>query len=205
MQMPAENSSQSRPEFQVLPAASAAIAAARAAVAERLLANEPTLLAFIRKSLGTSAASERSADDVFATTLRRSDALVASNALLAGLPDSALLALASTISRHAILESSRQAARTARIRKAAASRMRDRGEAAAALPAEASRELNEVMRSVIPESDLAVLVLRMHGLGWSAIAATLGTTPAGAHRRYYRALKVLSEAVQDSPGLDSGS
>ncbi len=172
------------------------IRAARTAVAARLLANQSTLLAFIRRRLGHAAASERDAEDVFATTLRRSDALVAANALLAELPDAALLALASAISRHAILESSRQAARTRRIRASASDLLRARVACASEGTSDAARELSPLLQETLSEGDLAVIALRLNDLDWSAIAATLGTTPAGAHRRYYRAMQALAEAAR---------
>ena len=107
--------------------------AARVSVAARLIASQPELLAFIRKRLGNAAASERSAEDIFSTMLRRSDALVRANALLAELSDAALLALASTISHRAILESGREAARSQRIRRAATERSRAKAVGAADL------------------------------------------------------------------------
>jgi DNA-directed RNA polymerase specialized sigma24 family protein len=172
-----------------------ALHAARTSVAARLLANQPTLLAFIRRRLGHSAASERNADDVFATTLRRSDALVRANALLAELSDAALMALASTISHRAILESSRQAERARRVRASAAERSRAQDGGGKAAPRDGTPELEDALRSKLSEEDLAILVLRLDDRNWSAIAAALGTTPAGAHRRYYRALKALMAAT----------
>ncbi len=171
------------------------IEAARAQVAARLLAHQPTLLAFIRRKLGHAAASERSAEDVFSTTLRRSDVLVRANALLADLPDSALMALAATISHRAILESSRRADRTRRIHDAAAERSRARDGTAGSTPRDGASDLPDAIRAELSEDDLAVLVLRLDDRNWSAIAAALGTTPAGAHRRYYRALKALMSAT----------
>lgn len=177
-----------------------ALVAARASVAARLLANQSELLAFIRRRLGQGAASERSADDVFSTMLRRSDALVRANALLADLPDAALLALASTISHRAILESSRTAARTARIRRAACSASHDQTIGPNEPREEANRVLDGLIREALSEEDLAVIVMRLSDQSWSAIAASLGTTPAGAHRRYYRALKALAAATGDGNG-----
>lgn len=55
--------------------------------------------------------------------------------------------------------------------------------------------LEDVIRSGLSEDDLAILVLRLDGQSWGAIAAVIGTTPAGAHRRYYRALKALKVAA----------
>lgn len=168
--------------------------AARTSVAARLFANRPTLLAFIRQRLGVAAASERSPEDVFATTLRRSDALVRANALLSELPDAALLALAATISHRAILESSRQAERARRIRSSAAERARVRSGDGEATSRDGASELEDAIRSRLSEDDLAILVLRLDGRNWPAIAAAIGTTPAGAHRRYYRALRALAVA-----------
>lgn len=172
---------------------------ARASVAARLLANQSRLLAFIRHRLGTAAASVRDADDVFATTLRRSDALVRADALLAGLPDSALMALASTISYRAILESSRTAARVERARASAAELARARSEASDAGARVESGEIEGILRERLSDENLAVIVLRLDGLSWSAIAATIGMTPAGAHRRFYRALRALAEAAASAP------
>lgn len=182
-----------------------AIDAARAAVAARLLSNQTPLLAFIRRRLGRAAASERDADDVFATTLRRSDALVAANALLAELPDSALLALASAISRRAILESGRKATRTRRIRASASEILHAKGDGVvcdgiagggfSGIRREAAHELETILSASLSENDLAIIALRLNDLDWSAIAATLGTTPAGAHRRYYRALQTLAKVA----------
>lgn len=187
----------------IAPDHDAMIAAARASVAARLLANEHRLLAFIRQRLGTAAARERSADDVFATTLRRSDALVRANALLAQLPDAALLALASTISHRAILESSRAAARSERARESALDAAHARGHTADAATRGAHEPgastdpeaLDRLIRSELSEDDLAIIVLRLGDLDWTSIAAAIGTTPAGAHRRYYRALRALAQAA----------
>lgn len=185
-------------ELPATAAAHASVAAARASVAARLLANQPRLLASIRQRLGNAAASERSADDVFATTLRRSDALVRANALLAELPDAALLALASAISHRAILESGRQAARTRRKQDSAADLAHTRkAPAAEPLPATLP-ELEQVIRAALSEDDFAIIVLRLSDLGWGAVASTLGVTPAAAHRRYYRAVKSLAAAVADA-------
>lgn len=172
-----------------------AILAARKSVAARLLANQATLLAFIRQRLGHAAAGERGAEDVFATTLRRSDALVSANVVLAELSDDALMALASTISQRAIFESSRLAERARRIRNSAAERSRARDDGAETKIWSRTPELEDVIRSELSEDDLAILVLRLDDQSWVAIAAVIGTTPAGAHRRYYRALKALKVAV----------
>jgi len=186
----------------------AAIEAARVQVAARLVANQATLLSFIRRKLGHAAAGERSAEDVFSTTLRRSDALVRANALLAELSDSALMALASTISHRAILESSRQAARTRRIRESAAERSRAGTEGVGPRLHDSIPDLDKAIRSELSDDDLAVLVLRLDDRDWSAIAVAIGTTPAGAHRRYYRALKALLSATRrggssgGGPGTD---
>lgn len=171
------------------------VRAARASVAARLMASHPELLAFIRKRLGDAAASERSADDIFSTMLRRSDALVRANALLAELPDAALLALASTISHRAILESSREAARAQRIRRAATERSRTQGGGPEDLPGQQGHELEEAVRTRLSDDDLAIISLRLGAQSWSVIAASIGTTTAGAHRRYYRALKALAAAT----------
>lgn len=181
-----------------VPAADASVTAARASVAARLLANQPSLLAFIRQRLGNAAASERSADDVFATTLRRSDALVRANALLAELPDAALMALAATISHRAILESGRQAARTRRAQESAADLAHVRKEPSAEQLPAMLPELEQVIRAALSEDDFAIIVLRLSDLGWGAVASTLGVTPVAAHRRYYRAVKALSAAVAES-------
>lgn len=177
------------------PTESSLVEAARIQVAERLIANQATLLSFIRLRLGHAAAGERSAEDVFSTTLRRSDALVRANSLLAELPDAALVALASTISHRAILESSRRAARTRRVRNSAVELSRNREQSTKGERTDRIPSLDAVIRSALSEDDLAILVLRLDDRSWSAIAAVIGTTPAGAHRRYYRALKALATAV----------
>ena len=174
---------------------SSLVETARIQVAERLLANQATLLSFIRLRLGHAAAGERSAEDVFSTTLRRSDALVRANSLLAELPDAALVALASTISHRAILESSRRAARNRRVRNSAAELSRNREQSTNGERTDRIPNLDAVIRSALSEDDLAILVLRLDDRSWSAIAAVIGTTPAGVHRRYYRALKALATAV----------
>lgn len=177
------------------PTDSSLVETARIQVAKRLIANQATILSFIRLRLGHAAAGERSAEDVFSTTLRRSDALVRANSLLAELPDAALMALASTISHRAILGSSRHAERARRIRDSAADRSRSvEGGAKAALRDGAS-EFEDEIRSKLSEDDVAILVLRLADQSWSAIAAAIGTSPAGAHRRYYRALKTLSNSL----------
>jgi hypothetical protein len=172
--------------------------AARVSVAARLIASQPELLAFIRKRLGNAAASERSAEDIFSTMLRRSDALVRANALLAELSDAALLALASTISHRAILESGREAARSQRIRRAATERSRAKAGGAGDLRGQPDHGLEESIRSRLSDDDLAIIALRLSDQGWHAIAASIGTTTAGAHRRYYRALKALAAATDAS-------
>jgi DNA-directed RNA polymerase specialized sigma24 family protein len=191
-----ENSDPHHPRTHEAPADAVpdALHAARASVAARLVANRPTLLSFIRRRLGVAAASERSPEDVFATTLRRSDALVRANALLSELPDAALLALAATISHRAILESGRQAERARRIRDSAAKRARARDQVAEMTSRDGASELEDAIRSRLSEDDLAILVLRLDDRSWPAIAAAIGTTPAGAHRRYYRALRALAVA-----------
>ncbi len=172
--------------------------AARVSVAARLIASQPELLAFIRKRLGNAAASERSAEDIFSTMLRRSDALVRANALLAELSDAALLALASTISHRAILESGREAARSQRIRRAATERSRAKAGGGGDLRGQPDHGLEESIRSRLSDDDLAIIALRLSDQGWHAIAASIGTTTAGAHRRYYRALKALAAATNAS-------
>ncbi len=105
------------------------------------------------------------------------------------------MALASTISHRAILESSRQAERARRVRASAAERSRAQDGGGKAAPRDGTPELEDALRSKLSEEDLAILVLRLDDRNWSAIAAALGTTPAGAHRRYYRALKALMAAT----------
>lgn len=168
--------------------------AARASVAARLVAHQGALQAFIRQRLGATAASERNIDDVFATTLRRSDALVRANALLAELPDAKLIALAATISRNAILESRHAADRTRRMHESAMAVLRAKASPDRDILGDRSAALSESIRSKLSDDDLAVLVLRLDDRSWPAIAAALGTTPAGAHRRYYRAIQSLAEA-----------
>ncbi len=48
---------------------------------------------------------------------------------------------------------------------------------------------------LVPE-DLEVIGLRLRDASWSVIAEALGTTVAGAHRRYDRAIAALAAAVE---------
>jgi hypothetical protein len=41
-----------------------------------------------------------------------------------------------------------------------------------------------------------VIGLRLRDASWSVIAEALGTTVAGAHRRYYRAIAALAAAAE---------
>ncbi|MFZ9882346.1 MAG: hypothetical protein ACO3QC_13210, partial [Phycisphaerales bacterium] len=62
-------------------------------------------------------------------------------------------------------------------------------------PAE-ERRVAQVLGALSPQ-DLSLLELRLRGLDWPVVAEQLGTTPAGAHRRYYRVMAALAAADPD--------
>ncbi|MFZ9915948.1 MAG: hypothetical protein ACO3IB_11520, partial [Phycisphaerales bacterium] len=86
----------------------------RRLVAERLLEHRDTLIARIRAQLARTRAPSARADDVFSTTLRRTDALTAAGRVLDTISDAHLLALATAIARNAVRETRREIARDAR-------------------------------------------------------------------------------------------
>ncbi len=160
-------------------------------LADRLLGHRGVLVARIRGYLARSGAPAQQADDIFSTTVRRTDMLAAAGKLVDRLSDDSLLGLASAIARNAAREAGRGARRDRRASEAAAEGHRAR---AAEAPGAAMAE--ELLARLDPE-DLEVIGLRLRGLEWPAIAELSGSTVAAAQRRYYRALKAVAALEQE--------
>jgi hypothetical protein len=166
----------------------------RVRVAERLLRHRSLLVARIRRQLARVGAPANDAEDVLSTTLRRTDVLAAAGRLAQGISDEHLLALATAVARLAAHESGRRHNRDLRRLSAAEDLLRAEQSPAGAIVAAAPPiEDSESLLRSLAEEDLEILGLRLRGLDWPLIAAELGTTPAGAHRRYYRAMQRLCE------------
>ena len=165
----------------------------RAQVAARMLAQRTVLVSRIRQQLGQRGLAPQLADDIFSTTIRRTDALLAAGRVVGEIPDARLVALATAVSRNAVRESCR-VARRQRLQLDAASEQA-RGSTAAA--PDASREASgehdiEQMLARIDARALTLLGLRLRGGGWPTIAEELGMSTVAAQRLYYRALKGLA-------------
>jgi len=165
----------------------------RARVAERLLRHRALLVSRIRRQLARTGAPAGDAEDVLSTTIRRTDVLASAGRLAEGISDEHLIALATAISRFAAHEAGRRHGRDRKRLKAAEDLLRAAGPDSAdpGSAGHATEETESLLRSLSGE-DLEVLGLRLRGLDWPQIAAELGTTPAGVHRRYYRAMERLA-------------
>lgn len=169
-------------------------ARARDHIAARLFAKREVLTSRIRAQLGRTGGPVGRTDDVFSTTLRRTDVLVQAGRVLESISDDGLLALATAIARNAAHEARREAVRERKRADAAGEALRERPEPK---PGEqpvshADADLIERIRRSIAPEDLTLLELRLRGADWPVLAAQLGTTPAGAHRRFYRILTALA-------------
>ena len=168
----------------------------RARVAERLLGHRALLVSRIRRHLARTGAPASDAEAVLSTTLRRTDVLAAAGRLAESISDEHLLALATAVARLAAHEAGRRRARDLRRLAAAVElfRAEDDERPLPEPPMSTSAETEGLLRCLQPD-DLAILGLRLRGLDWPEIAVELETTPAGAHRRYYRAMQRLSESA----------
>ena len=105
------------------PSPPAADDATRAAIAARLVAIREALLARIRTQLARAGGTRLDAEEVFSTTVRRTDILAAAGRIAGSIPDEDLLALATGIARRSAYEKSRrtrrESGRAARSREAA--------------------------------------------------------------------------------------
>lgn len=163
----------------------------RSDLADRLLGHREVLVSRIRRYLAGVGASTQQADDIFSTTVRRTDMLVAAGKIVARLADDDLIALSSAIARNAAREAGREARRDRR-REAAAERVEQHRLREADAPLARNDALTEDFLARIAPEDLEVIGLKLRGVDWPAIAAELGTTVAAAQRRYYRALKSVA-------------
>jgi hypothetical protein len=198
---------------------------AREAIASRLVAAREKLLGRIRGQLARVGGRGADAQDVFSTTVRRADVLAAAGRIAETIPDEELLALAGEIARRASFESARKGRRqrdiAERRRRAGIEANgttdttttrefaelfgdRDRSggdssDSASSTPGSretaADRGPLPAAAGLVPE-DLEVIGLRLRDASWSVIAEALGTTVAGAHRRYYRAIAALAAAAE---------
>lgn len=188
----------------------------RREVADRLVAKRASLLGRIRRRLDARGVEGVDADDIFSTTLRRVDVLASTGKLVDAISDDHLTALASAIAHNATREVSR---RSQRVRHALRSASQaPSGSSAAGEPRRdslspesdpaqelaeldafsADRARSERLLATLDAADFEILGLRLRGADWPVVASTLGTTPAAAHRRYFRALKKLADLAADA-------
>jgi DNA-directed RNA polymerase specialized sigma24 family protein len=163
-------------------------------LADRLLGHRGVLVARIRRYLARSGASAQQADDIFSTTVRRTDMLAAAGKLVDGLSDDSLLALASAIARNAAREAGRGAQRDQFASEVAEGNHKARATGTAD---SADAALAQELVARLDPKDLEVIGLRLRDLDWPAIAELTGSTVAAAHRRYYRALKAVAGIAQE--------
>jgi hypothetical protein len=163
----------------------------RSDLANRLIEHRGALVARIRRYLAGAGAPTGQVDDIFSTTVRRTDMLAAAGKIVERLSDESLLALSSAIARNAAREAGREARRERRRADAAAEglRAREPDELGPISPQHSS--MAEDFLSRVDPHDLAIIGLRLRGVDWPATAAELGTSVAAAQRRYYRALKAV--------------
>jgi len=168
----------------------------RARVAERLLRHRALLVSRIRRQLSRTGAPASDAEDVLSTTLRRTDVLASAGRLAEDISEDHLLALATAVARFAAREAGRRRARDLKRLTAAEDLLRaEDGRPSALGPASVTGDDVDALLRLLSAEDLEVLGLRLRGLDWPQIAAELGTTPAGVHRRYYRAMQRLAETA----------
>lgn len=164
----------------------------RAQVAARMLAQRSVLVSRIRRQLGQRGLAPQLADDIFSTTVRRTDAMLAAGRVVGGIPDARLIALATAVSRNAVRESCR-VARRQRLQLDAASEQARERDAAPEAPHEGGGE-HDIERTLarVDARALTLLGLRLRGAAWPTIAEELGMSTVAAQRLYYRALQGLA-------------
>lgn len=195
---------------------SASPAPRRAEIAERLVAHRALLLSRIRRRLDARGLEGVDADDIFSTTLRRVDVLASAGKLVDAISDDQLTALASAVAHNATREAARRTHRGANALRALAREHNDTRTSADGDPhqahpesdsAQALADLDELsadrarserLLATLDSADIEILGLRLRGADWPVVASTLGTTPAAAHRRYFRALKKLADLAADA-------
>jgi hypothetical protein len=188
----------------------------RAEIAERLVAQRALLLSRIRRRLDARGLEGVDADDIFSTTLRRVDVLASAGKLVDAISDDQLTALASAVAHNATREAARRTHRGANALRALAREHNDTRTSADGDPhqahpesdsAQALADLDELsadrarserLLATLDNADIEILGLRLRGADWPVVASTLGTTPAAAHRRYFRALKKLADLAADA-------
>jgi len=188
----------------------------RAEIADRLVAKRASLLARIRRRLDTRGVEGVDADDIFSTTLRRVDVLASTGKLVDAISDDHLIALASAVAHNATREVSRRSQRVRHALRSApqatsdastADEPRRNSPSSESDPAQELAELDELsadrakserLLATLDKADFEILGLRLRGADWPVVASTLETTPAAAHRRYFRALKKLADLAADA-------
>ncbi|MEY2796197.1 MAG: hypothetical protein RIR10_1913 [Planctomycetota bacterium] len=188
----------------------------RAEIAERLVAQRALLLSRIRRRLDARGLEGVDADDIFSTTLRRVDVLASTGKLVDAISDDHLTALASAVAHNATREAARRTHRGANALRALAREHNDTRTSADGDPHHAhpesdpaqelaqldehaaDRANSERLLATLDNADFEILGLRLRGADWPVVASTLGTTPAAAHRRYFRALKKLADLAADA-------
>ena len=190
--------------------------ALRAEIASRMVAQRALLLTRIRRRLDARGLEGVDADDIFATTLRRVDVLASAGKLVDAISDDHLTALASAVAHNATREAARRTHRGANALRALAREHNDTRTSADGDPhhahpesdpaqeladldeLSADRARSERLLATLDNADFEILGLRLRGADWPVVASTLGTTPAAAHRRYFRALKKLADLAADA-------
>lgn len=180
-------------QFHQTPGDAAADPALRAQVAARMLAQRTVLVSRIRRQLYQRGLAPQLADDIFSTTVRRTDALLAAGRLIGEIPDTRLIGLATAIARNAVRESSR-AARRDQLKLDASSEQARSGDPAPAVP-DGDRDIERLLARIDARA-LALLGLRLRGAGWPTIASELDMSIVAAQRLYYRALKRLAASPE---------
>lgn len=188
----------------------------RAEIAERLVAQRALLLSRIRRRLDARGLEGVDADDIFSTTLRRVDVLASAGKLVDAISDDQLTALASAVAHNATREAARRTHRGVNALRALAREQNDTRTSADSDPhhahpesdpaqeladldeLSADRARSERLLATLDNADFEILGLRLRGADWPVVASTLGTTPAAAHRRYFRALKKLADLAADA-------
>lgn len=161
----------------------------RQALADRLLSARTLLLARIRQRLVRAGLTSTQAEDIFSTTLRRTDAAAVAGRIVSGIDDDQLIALATAISKNAVREQARRERRD---------RERCEGAAGHAPQAADGPILHDDADDPflrLTDAEAMVVQLRLRGAGWSLIGEQLGMSASAAHRRYYRALQRLGEGA----------
>lgn len=190
--------------------------ALRAEIASRMVAQRALLLTRIRRRLDSRGLEGVDADDIFSTTLRRVDVLASAGKLVDAISDDHLTALASAVAHNATREAARRTHRGANALRVIAREQND-GRTPADVPPQvastetdpaqelaqldehaADRARSERLLATLDNADFEILGLRLRGADWPVVASTLGTTPAAAHRRYFRALKKLADLAADA-------